>query len=296
MLRLLYRGPLVSCNFDCGYCPFGKATMTRDELAIDAAALERFTDWVIEANTTLGVFFTPWGESLIHRHQQAAIAQLSRLGHVEKVAIQTNLSCRFDWLDACDSGSLAIWATWHPAWMPLETFLDGCAALRSRGVQFSAGIVGLRENFSAAEALRERLPDDTYVWINAVKSLSYTDGELEQLRRIDPLFVLNTRRWPSRGHLCAAGRSVLSVDGDGDVRRCHFVPEVLGNLYDGTWRQILRDRPCPNDTCGCHIGYVHLDRLGLGAVFGDGVLERVPVTLPLPSSPTLDPINIGRNP
>lgn len=39
----------------------------------------------------------------------------------------------------------------------------------------------------------------------------------------------------------------------------------------------LAERPCSNDTCGCHIGYVHLDRLGLYATFGDGVLERVPV-------------------
>ena len=66
------------------------------------------------------------------------------------------------------------------------------------------------------------------------------------------------------------------MDGAGDVRRCHFVDEVLGNLYDGSFEGALRERPCPNATCGCHIGYVHLDELKLYDVFGGGVLERFP--------------------
>ena len=34
---------------------------------------------------------------------------------------------------------------------------------------------------------------------------------------------------------------------------------------------------CVNGTCGCHIGYVHLDRLKLYDTFGSGVLERIPL-------------------
>jgi hypothetical protein len=66
------------------------------------------------------------------------------------------------------------------------------------------------------------------------------------------------------------------VDGDGTVRRCHFIKEPIGNIYDTDFEICLRERPCANDTCGCHIGYVHLDRLKLYDTFGDGVLERVP--------------------
>lgn len=286
MLRILYRGPLVSCNFDCGYCPFGKETMTRQELADDAAALERFVGWASTVDRPLGVFFTPWGESLVHRHVQDAMARLSRQPHVERVAIQTNLSCRWDWLEDADVDSLGIWATWHPDWMPLETFTAACATLREAGVSHSAGIVGMREHLDHAEALRAALPASTYVWVNAVKRLDYRDDEIARLEAVDPLFTLNLRRWPSRGASCAAGRDVISVDGAGDVRRCHFVPQVLGNLYDGTALSALGDRPCPNATCGCHIGYVHLDGLGLGPVFGDGVLERVPASLP-PSHPRI---------
>ena len=60
------------------------------------------------------------------------------------------------------------------------------------------------------------------------------------------------------------------------MRRCHFVREPIGNLYAPDWEAALRERPCPNDTCGCHIGYVHMNRLGLYERFGDGLLERVP--------------------
>ena len=37
---------------------------------------------------------------------------------------------------------------------------------------------------------------------------------------------------------------------------------------------VLTARPCTNATCGCHIGYVHMNELDLYSVFGDGVLER----------------------
>ena len=93
---------------------------------------------------------------------------------------------------------------------------------------------------------------------------------------IDPLFPLNNQRHESLGHACRAGSSVLSVDGDGEVTRCHFITERLGNLYQQRLEELLHARPCTNDTCGCHIGYVHLERLRLYPVFLGGVLERIP--------------------
>jgi hypothetical protein len=52
---------------------------------------------------------------------------------------------------------------------------------------------------------------------------------------------------------------------------------VIGNLYRPDWRQALRRRACPNRTCGCHIGYVHLPHLGQRAIYGDGLLGRIPI-------------------
>ena len=60
------------------------------------------------------------------------------------------------------------------------------------------------------------------------------------------------------------------------MRRCHFIKEPIGNIYDQDWEEVLQERDCSNETCHCHIGYVHLDYLELDKVFGDGILERIP--------------------
>ena len=79
---------------------------------------------------------------------------------------------------------------------------------------------------------------------------------------------------------------MISVDGDGDVRRCHFVAERLGNLYDGSFASRLRARACPNGRCDCYIGYVHRKDLPFQAGYGAGLLERIP--LPTPATERAD--------
>ncbi|MEM6929859.1 MAG: radical SAM protein, partial [Myxococcota bacterium] len=135
MLRVLYRGPLESCNYDCGYCPFGKVPVRDDELTQDFAALERFVDWCLAQARSLGVFFTPWGEALVHRPYQQAIARLSH--HVERVAIQTNLSAPLGWLTGARSERVAFWATWHPDYADLDAFLRRVDRVRAAGARLS---------------------------------------------------------------------------------------------------------------------------------------------------------------
>lgn len=92
-LSILYRGPLSSCNYGCRYCPFAKHKESRQEHEQDRQALARFVRWVEErSQAQLSVLFTPWGEALIRRRYQQALAQLTKLPHVRKAAIQTNLS------------------------------------------------------------------------------------------------------------------------------------------------------------------------------------------------------------
>lgn len=283
-LSILYRGPLSSCNYACPYCPFAKRTETDAEHAADSAALERFLCWV-EAQTDrrISVFFTPWGEALIRRRYQRALVRLTRMAYVEKAAIQTNLSARLDWVEECDKSRLGIWATYHPGEVERSRFLSACHELARRSVRFSVGVVGLKEHFDEIETLRRELPASVYLWVNAYKRVPdyYSPAEIERLTGSDPLFPINNVRHPSRGHACRAGQSVISVDGGGTMRRCHFVREPIGNLYAPDWAEALRERPCEAETCGCHIGYVHLDRLGLYARFGEGVLERIPTAVPL---------------
>jgi hypothetical protein len=198
--------------------------------------------------------------------------------HVDRAAIQTNLSCRLGWVEACDKDKLALWTTFHPGEVERSRFVAKCRELDQRGVRYSAGVVGLKEHREEIAALRRELAPHVYVWINAYKRRPdyYTDDELRFFEAIDPLFPVNNRHHPSRGQSCRCGTSVIAVDGDGAVRRCHFIRQPLGNIYEPGFEKALFDRPCPNDTCGCHIGYVHLDSLRLYEVFGAGVLERIP--------------------
>jgi MoaA/NifB/PqqE/SkfB family radical SAM enzyme len=278
LLSILYRGPLSSCNYACDYCPFAKHKETRQELLHDKECLSRFLLWVESAPQHISVLFTPWGEALIRPWYQEALQKLTSLPHIQKAVIQTNLSCSLDWIEGCDKKKLALWATYHPTQISREKFSKKCRELLKRGVRFSVGTVGLREHFEEIEALRRDLPSEVYLWVNAYKRVSqyYSAAEQSMLSSIDPLFSYNNQKHESLGHSCRAGSEVISVDGNGDITRCHFIKEKLGNLYQQKLEDLLQDQACTNETCGCHIGYVHLDRLGLYPIFEGGVLERIP--------------------
>lgn len=282
-LTLLYRGPLASCDYDCPYCPFAKRRDTPEQLRADRAALERFTAWVREQRAgSLAVLFTPWGEGLTRSWYREAIVRLSHLPQVRRVAIQTNLSARTGWLAAADRGKAALWCTFHPGQTPYDRFLARTRELAALGVRFSVGVVGLPEHLAAARRLRAELPEEHYLWVNAAEGRTYTDEEAARWTALDPLFPFSRHPHRSAGLPCRTGESVVSVDGEGTVRRCHFVPAPLGNLYDGSFRAALAPRPCPLAVCDCHIGYVHLESLPLYDVFAGGVLERVPAVITPP--------------
>ncbi|HEX9413554.1 MAG TPA: STM4011 family radical SAM protein, partial [Ktedonobacterales bacterium] len=158
-LSILYRGPLSSCNYACGYCPFAKHTETREEHERDRLALERFVGWVGERRgDAISVLFTPWGEALVRARYQEALVALTNMPHVARAAIQTNLSCRLDWVERCDKCKLALWATFHPGETTRARFLAKCLDLDRRGVRFSVGVVGMKEHADEIEALRRELP------------------------------------------------------------------------------------------------------------------------------------------
>lgn len=298
-LSILYRGPLASCDYDCAYCPFAKRRDSPAQLRADRAALARFVGWVREQSSRPGeerisILFTPWGEALTRSWYRDAMVELSHMGHVARVAAQTNLSCRLDWMEQADLDTFALWCTYHPDQVAFERFAARHRGLVARGVRHSIGVVGLPEHLEAARKIAaliaEQETDNTYLWINAAEGHTYTDEQAAQWARLDPLFAYSRFPHASLGRACRTGESVISVDGDGRVRRCHFVPkddpaQELGNLYDGSFRAALRPRPCPQRSCDCHIGYVHMPELGLYERFGEGVLERVLRSAPLAGIP-----------
>lgn len=281
-LHLLYRGPLGSCNYDCHYCPFAKHTSPPEELEADERALERFTDWVIDgaADRRIAILFTPWGEGLVRKWYRAAMTRLSHAPNVAKVAIQTNLSAPLGWLEDVDRDHLGLWVTYHPTEVDYGRFVDRCQRLTRLGVRYSVGVVGLNENRQAAADLRRDLPADTYLWVNAFKDEGpgyYSPETVEHFTRIDPLFPLNTVDHPSLGKACHAGERAFAIDGYGDVRRCHFLPAVVGNIHRDPIDKWVTRSPCSAASCGCHIGYVHLESLGQYGAYGDGLMERIPL-------------------
>ncbi|MET7418403.1 STM4011 family radical SAM protein [Dactylosporangium sp. NPDC005555] len=283
-MKILYRGPLASCNYDCPYCPFAKRRDPPGLLREDRKALERFVGWVAaHPGEPIEVLFTPWGEGLTRTWYRDALIRLSHLPHVGRAAIQTNLAGRLGWVAGADPDTLALWCTYHPGQVARDRFLAQLAVLRRHGIRHSVGVVGLPEHLAEAVALRETLPPDVYLWVNAADGHTYAPEEEAAWTGVDPLFGYSVRPHPSRGAACRTGDEVISVLGDGTVRRCHFVPDRLGNLYDGTWQRTRE--PCPKGECDCHIGYVHLRTLPLYDVFAGGILERVPHERPLWSVP-----------
>jgi MoaA/NifB/PqqE/SkfB family radical SAM enzyme len=276
--NILYRGPLSSCNYGCSYCPFAKTSNTREELLRDEAALGRFADWAARQDHRIGILITPWGEAFVHRAYRETMVRLSRLPHVHRVAIQTNLSSVPTGLDDANRASLALWTTFHPTQTSIDSFLHRCGHLDALGIRYSVGVVGLREHFDAITELRQRLPPHVYLWINAYKRVTgyYLPEEIHRLLAIDPHFHFNLHRYPSAGTPCRAGHTSFTVDGDGNIRRCHFIDRILGNIHTDDVPALLRPTACTAATCGCHIGYVHRPDLPLYELFGDGLLERIP--------------------
>ena len=278
-LSILYRGPLSSCNYDCAYCPFAKHRSTAEELAADRAALARFVDWVAgpaRAHGRLGILFTPWGEALTRSWYREAMVRLSHLSHVERVVAQTNLSGSTAWMADADPGSLALWTTFHPGQVALERFVANVEAVHALGVRSSVGVVAVDEHHELARALRARLPRGVHLWINLAHSQQrYEPEDILRWAELDEDVVDNVAH-RSLGRRCRAGHDAISVDGDGVVRRCHFVAEPIGNIADGALTLQVAPSPCPELDCSCHIGYVHLEHLGLRRRYAGGLLERIP--------------------
>jgi MoaA/NifB/PqqE/SkfB family radical SAM enzyme len=283
-LLVLFRSRLEWCNFTCGYCPWN-ATLHRvenDQFRADAERVHRVIDRVAELPRRVEFFITPKAEYLVLPYWRDAVARLLALPQVERVTVQTNLSFDLEaFLGSVDAAKLALWTTYHPTEVDERGFADLEAKWRlllDRGVPFSVGVVGTRENLDAAERLRRRLDRRVYVWVNAYKREGdyYTPQERERLRALDSLFDLNDQHYPSLGRPCTAGQRAVYLDDEGDLRRCFFVGDVIGNLFRDGWATLPAPLGCPARTCHCYVGHMHVVELDFRAVYGDFIAARIP--------------------
>lgn len=107
----------------------------------------------------------------------------------------------------------------------------------------------------------------------------YSPAELEFLASIDPYFTLTSRPQQTLSRPYGTGETSFTVDGDGQMRRCHIVDEIIGNIHDPSWISSLTPRVCPNRSCHCFLGLSHLDSFELNRLFGRYLLGRIPNTL-----------------
>jgi len=283
-LLVLFRTRLEWCNYTCWYCPWN-ATAQRvpaEEFQGDEARLRRIVARVAELPRDVEFFITPKAEYLVLPYWRNAVRDLLALPQVRRVTVQTNLS--FDlpaFLDTVDSSKLALWTTCHPTELPdggLESLFRKWNLLLARGVRFSVGIVGTRENLPSMHRLRARLDPRIYLWVNAYQREPnyYTPEELDEIRGVDPLFDLNNQNFPALGRLCDAGHRALYLDDEGNLRRCFFVGEVLGNLFRDGWVSHEAARPCPKESCHCYVGHMHIVELGFRSIYGEDLAVRIP--------------------
>lgn len=275
-LCITYRGSLNSCNYSCNYCPFAKQSSKKAVLQQDEEQLNRFLDWVEQQTSLLRLLFTPWGEALIWPVYQRAITRLSKMPHVTSIAIQTNLSGKLSWLQKADASKIYLWSSFHPDQVSIDEFITKCEQARSYKANLSAGMVGLKQHFDTLQALRRHLPDDVYIWVNANKDEAdyYSRTDIEFLTQIDPFFPLNLTDHLSFGKPCHTGNKAFTVDGNGDIRRCHFITNVIGNIYTQPHENALKSRTCTAQKCDCYLGYVHLEELQFEQKFGKFYFER----------------------
>lgn len=281
MSTLYYRGALSSCNYDCSYCPFSKTTDSAEVLAQDRAQLQRFVGWIqgqAGSGSRFSIFFNPYGEALVHRWYREAMVELSHMEHVDKVAVQTNLSVKLDWTTELNREKAAFWATYHPEQTTESRFLSQGIQLYKQGISFSVGTVGLKPYFEAIQSMRRSLPEDVYLWVNAFKDKPryYTAEDVAILQAVDPYFEHNLADYASLGRRCRTGQDVFFVLGSGQVKRCYKDKRMIGHLYRDGLAALSKERPCQLKQCGCYIGYVHMPELSLQAVYGASLLERIP--------------------
>ncbi|MFE5320866.1 STM4011 family radical SAM protein [Paenibacillus sp. NPDC056579] len=281
-VTIYFRGSISSCNYDCPYCPFSKNTDSQETLAKDRLQVQTFVDWVrkqADRGHQLSVFFNPYGEGLTHRWYREALVELSHMQHVDKVAIQTNLSAKLDWACDLNPATAAFWVTYHPGQTEEERFLQQCRKLYVQKIPFSVGCVGVKSAFHSISSIRKALPKDVYMWVNAYKDRpDYYSAEDEAfLTQIDPYFVLNALDYDSMGKPCRAGQTVFYVQGDGRVKRCYKDRQVIGNLYKDGLERLSQERPCRMKQCDCYIGYIHMEGQPFDPIYGDRVLERIAI-------------------
>jgi 3-deoxy-D-manno-octulosonate 8-phosphate phosphatase KdsC-like HAD superfamily phosphatase len=202
--------------------------------------------------------FVPHGEAMIHDYYHRAMANLCEQENVSIVGCQTNLSFdieQFAYTMKDNISKISLWCTFHPSQLSIEDFLKQCEKLIEYRISFCVGSVGHPSDIPVLQMLREKLPEDIYMWINAEDGLQreYSQEEITSFSRIDPLFNLELQDPAADPELCLAGRENIFVRGNGDYFACNISKVKLGNIYSD--EKIKTEKLCRAKNCDCYLAY-----------------------------------------
>lgn len=283
---VLYRGSLKSCNYSCSYCPFAKHPRLNREMEKDRAEWLRFCRSLKERARELGKFglmIVPYGEAMNHSWYWEGLGEISALKEAEAVGAQTNFC--FSLKDAiqhfCDAGGkkekLRLWATFHPEMVSVEVFAQACQKAREEGIALCAGAVGVPENLSLIGVLRRCLPDEIYLWINAMDGLkrAYTREEVQAFSAIDPFFIRELSAIPAKRKNCT---NRLFIEGNGKMQTCNISGRMPGNWYQEDFS--FPSPVCRQKACSCYLAYGGRGDWVNTLLFGNYPLFRIPRYFP----------------
>lgn len=260
--NIYYRGILSSCNYSCSYCPFAKRKSNQAELKKDFQQLNRFYREI--ENTTfdkpVGIFFTPYGEALIHNYYIEMMAKLSKLKSIKYVSCQTNFSFDIDKFlglikeNDGDLSKIKLWATYHSEMIDPEIFSNK-AKIISEHIDISVGMVAIPGKSDEVVEFREVLSQNIYLWINgkAREKSRYTKKEIDKLINVDPLFGSELFRHKVEKNCCTSGVESIFIEANGDIYPCNINKNKLGNFYESkiSWKEVS----CKRRICDCFLAY-----------------------------------------
>ena len=254
------------------------------ELSKDKDCLKRFCDFIdcTEFKNAVSIFFTPYGEGLIHDHYVEAIGKLAISPKCKYVSCQTNLSFNeYEFLEKLkalkvDLSKVKLWASCHPEMVSIDEFVYKVKLLKT-SIDLCVGIVAIPEDLGYVFELRKQLPKDVYMWINAKEreKTRYTESEIKSLIEVDPLFYNELQRNRVQNSCCNAGADSVFIRANGDVFACHINKNRMFNIYAN--QNPIEPFKCDKRFCDCYLSYSHRYDLNIERYFGEYTPIRVPL-------------------
>lgn len=297
--HLYYRGYISSCNYTCDYCPFAKKKYSHIEIQKDKQSLQNFFDFIQKTifNSTISIFFTPYGEGMIHEYYMDYLVKFAQLEKIKYVSIQTNLSFDHKFLlsklqeKEISLDKIKLWASFHSTMVSVEEFGKKANYLH-KYLDISVGIVAIPGAIDKILELKQKLDPKIYLWINGLarQKGKYSSEDIRALKHIDPLFEyeLNNIRLKSTNtnkilspstklyDECSASRSRFFIEANGDVMPCHVNRKILYNIYHGEEQSFNHKFTCTRKLCDCYLAYSNLEKTKLENFFGELLPVRIP--------------------